>query len=175
MKSIKFNESELEFLQNHYELELSDAENYVGEIKNILKKLGVIGKEIAKEKPVKSTGKKPGRPKKDKKTPADNAIPAPSRQTKKVTPKKVVKRKVKPAKKTKLTGVKAEKTSVAKAAPKKKVRKVKKVKKSRIKADKNSALKAQVSKPVSKKVVKKAVKVAIPPPAPLPVEAIKPE
>ncbi|HPS66141.1 MAG TPA: helix-hairpin-helix domain-containing protein, partial [Ignavibacteria bacterium] len=42
---------ELEFLQTHYELELLDAENYVGEIKNILKKLGVIEKEITKEKP----------------------------------------------------------------------------------------------------------------------------
>ena len=67
MKTIKFNESELEFLQNHYELELLDAENYVGEIKNILKKLGVIEKEITKEKPVKTSGKKRGRPKKEKK------------------------------------------------------------------------------------------------------------
>lgn len=53
MKAIKFNEAELEFLQSHYELELLDAENYVGEIKNILKKLGVFEKEIAKEKPEK--------------------------------------------------------------------------------------------------------------------------
>ena len=49
MKTIKFSDSELEFLQNHYELELADAENYVGEIKNILTKLGVIEKEITKE------------------------------------------------------------------------------------------------------------------------------
>ena len=67
MKTIKFSESELEFLQNHYELELLDAENYVAEIKNILKKLGVIEKEIVKEKPEKKTGKKLGRPKKKKK------------------------------------------------------------------------------------------------------------
>jgi hypothetical protein len=67
MKTIKFNESELEFLQSHYELELLDAENYIIEIKNILKKLGVVEKEAVKEKPVKKTGKKPGRPKKEKK------------------------------------------------------------------------------------------------------------
>jgi hypothetical protein len=57
MKAIKFSESELEFLQNHYELELLDAENYVHEIKNILKKLGVIEKEIIKEKPAKKAPK----------------------------------------------------------------------------------------------------------------------
>jgi hypothetical protein len=71
MKSIKFSESELEFLQTNYELELLDAENYVAEIKNILKKLGKIEKEIIKEKPVKKTEKKRGRPKKAKKAPAE--------------------------------------------------------------------------------------------------------
>lgn len=71
MKSIKFSESELEFLQTNYELELLDAENYVAEIKNILKKLGKIEKEIIKEKPVKKTEKKRGRPKKTKKAPAE--------------------------------------------------------------------------------------------------------
>jgi hypothetical protein len=65
MRAIKFSESELEFLKNHYELELLDAENYVGEIKNILKKLGVIEKEIIKEKPEKKvTPKKVAKKKK---------------------------------------------------------------------------------------------------------------
>lgn len=33
MKAIKFTESELEFLINHYELELLEAEAYMGEIR----------------------------------------------------------------------------------------------------------------------------------------------
>ncbi|MEI7661163.1 MAG: hypothetical protein WCK34_03145 [Bacteroidota bacterium] len=65
MKSIKFSASELEFLQNHYELELTEAENYISEIKNILKKLGVAETESVKEKPAKSQGKKRGRPRKE--------------------------------------------------------------------------------------------------------------
>ena len=74
MKSIKFSASELEFLQNHYELELTDAENYVTEIKNILKKLGVIKKEeTAAEKPAKTTGRKRGRPRKDQSAPVAEA------------------------------------------------------------------------------------------------------
>jgi len=85
MKSIKFKESELEFLQTHYELELLDAENYVGEIKNILKKLGKIEKEIIKEKPAVKTEKKRGRPKKPQNiTPAavDSAPAKPAKQAK---------------------------------------------------------------------------------------------
>ena len=65
MKSIKFSASELEFLQNHYELELTEAENYISEIKNILKKLGVAETESVKEKPAKTQGKKRGRPRKE--------------------------------------------------------------------------------------------------------------
>jgi hypothetical protein len=57
MKAIKFSETELEFLTNHYELELTEAENYISEIKNILKKLGVAGKEAIKEKPAKKSAK----------------------------------------------------------------------------------------------------------------------
>ncbi|MEI7500486.1 MAG: hypothetical protein WCK84_08540 [Bacteroidota bacterium] len=82
MRSIKFSESELEFLQNHYELELLDAENYVGEIKNILKKLGNIEKEITKEKPAKKSGKKPGRPKKVQKAAPEVATSAPAKPAK---------------------------------------------------------------------------------------------
>jgi len=87
MKAIKFNEAELEFLQSHYELELLDAENYVGEIKNILKKLGVIEKEIIKEKPVKNAGKKRGRPKKEKNVAVEKVAPV-LKPAKKTAPKK---------------------------------------------------------------------------------------
>ena len=66
MKAIKFNESELDFLRNHYELELSDAENYVTDIKNILNKLGVSIDKTVKEKPAITEGKKRGRKKKEK-------------------------------------------------------------------------------------------------------------
>ena len=47
MRSIKFTEAELEFLVGQYELELIEAEKYVGEITNILNKLGVISKGIS--------------------------------------------------------------------------------------------------------------------------------
>lgn len=109
MKAIKFSESELEFLQNHYELELMDAENYVGEIKNILKKLGAIEKEIVKEKPVKKPGKKPGRPAKVKKAIVE-----------KTPPPVVLPEKKTPAKKTgkKTRKAKAVKKPVAKPASK---------------------------------------------------------
>ena len=92
MKTIKFNEAELEFLQTHYELELLDAENYVDEIKNILKKLGVVEKEVTKEKPVKTSGKKRGRPTKEKK-PVAEKIAVPALKPAKKTPAKKVARK----------------------------------------------------------------------------------
>jgi len=73
MKSIRFSESELEFLKNHYELELVEAENYISEIKNILSKLGVLAKEPIQEKPNSKVRKKRGRPRKSEKKPAVTA------------------------------------------------------------------------------------------------------
>ncbi|MEI7896096.1 MAG: hypothetical protein WCJ26_03610 [bacterium] len=99
MKSIKFSDAELEFLQNHYELELMDAENYVGEIKNILKKLGAIEQEVAKEKPAVKSGKKAGRPKQEKKVAAEKVVAPEVKATKKPTPKKAAKKAPKAAKK----------------------------------------------------------------------------
>jgi len=129
MKPIKFSESELEFLQNHYELELLDAENYVGEIKNILKKLGKIEKEkeVAGEKTSRNTGKKRGRP---KKTPNVVAEAANSAQEKpaKITKPSVKKGNEPKAAKSKGVGVKAEKATVVKSAPKKTGKKVNEVK-----------------------------------------------
>lgn len=159
MKAIKFSESELEFLQNHYELELYDAENYVSEIKNILKKLGVIEKEIIKEKPAKVKSKQRGRPKKEKNIAAE-IIPAPVKPVKKAAPKKAAK-KVKPVKAAKIKPVKekaaeqkAEKIPVLKAAPKKIIKKA-----------------------VKKAPSKRAPKVEQPAPvtAPVKAEAAKPE
>ncbi len=74
MKAIKFTDSELEFLIHHYELELIEAEAYMGEIRGILKKLGVISKEAAVEQPVK-VAKKRGRPRLEK--PVVKAEPLP--------------------------------------------------------------------------------------------------
>jgi hypothetical protein len=48
MRSIKFTEAELELLKGQYELELIEAEKYIGEIRNLLKKLGSISADIAK-------------------------------------------------------------------------------------------------------------------------------
>jgi len=58
MPSIKFTAAELEFLVGQYELELIEAEKYIAEIKNILKKLGVIIKDIPQKNELK---KKRGR------------------------------------------------------------------------------------------------------------------
>ena len=58
MPSIKFTETELEFVVGQYELELIEAEKYISEIRNILKKLGVISKDISGKNEIK---KKRGR------------------------------------------------------------------------------------------------------------------
>lgn len=103
MKSIKFSENELEFLKNHYELELADAENYVSEIKNILTKLNKLEKPVIAEKAGKKTGKKRGRPKKEQK--AVEEIPAPVKEASVKAPKEdIVKSKTsKPKTKKKVT------------------------------------------------------------------------
>lgn len=113
MKTIKFSENELEFLRNHYELELIDAENYIAEIKSILKKFGVVQKAEAPEKPK----KKRGRPKKVKTEP----------QTPKETVKAVAASKITAPKKTAPAKKKAApktKTPAKKTAPKKTVKPV---------------------------------------------------
>ena len=73
MKSIKFNDSEIEFLISHYEQELVEVENYLSDLKNLLKKLGAKEKKsvepaaVAAEPKTKKTRKgKPGRPPKVK-------------------------------------------------------------------------------------------------------------
>jgi len=108
MKTIKFSDNELEFLRNHYELELMEAENYIAEIKNILKKLGAELKAEIPETPK----KKRGRPRKvkDEGTAMDKGSgkkadvkvvvkkerkkPGPKPKKKKITPKKKVAKKV---------------------------------------------------------------------------------
>jgi len=73
MKSIKFNDSEIEFLITHYEQELVEVENYLSDLKNLLKKLGAKEKKsmvpaaVTAEPKTKKTKKgKPGRPPKVK-------------------------------------------------------------------------------------------------------------
>ena len=73
MKSIKFNDSEIEFLISHYEQELVEVENYLSDLKSLLKKLGAKEKKSVEpaaataEPKTKKTGKgKPGRPPKVK-------------------------------------------------------------------------------------------------------------
>ena len=117
MKAIKFSDSELEFLQDHYELELLDAENYIAEIKNILKKLGAIEQEIALPKPVKKAAKKTGRPKKEKTVVAEAVAPPVVKAVKKATPKKAVKEVVKPVKKVAKPAKKAAKPAKKAAKP----------------------------------------------------------
>lgn len=49
MKSINFTEKELEFLQQQYSSELANAEQYVDQVKEILKKLGSPPKQTREE------------------------------------------------------------------------------------------------------------------------------
>lgn len=64
MRSIKFSESELEFLREHYKTEIEAAEKYIVTAKEILRKLGAPVKSILTaipEKAVKVRGRKPGK------------------------------------------------------------------------------------------------------------------
>ena len=46
MKSIKFSDNELDFIHQQYQIELEEAETYVENLKNILKKIGSTPKGI---------------------------------------------------------------------------------------------------------------------------------
>lgn len=128
MKTIKFSETEIEFLKNHYELELLDAEKYISEIRNILKKLGVIEKEMTREAPARTAAKKRGRPKKEKKAPAVKAEKkAPAVKVEKKAPVAKPEKKAAPvAAEKKPVPVKNEKAPVAKPVVKKAKKTVKK-------------------------------------------------
>jgi hypothetical protein len=112
MKTIKLTETDLHFIRNHYEAELADAETYIKQVKEILKKLGknpiiedVIVKEVKKRGPKPKTvvaaepkaAKKRGRPPKvnlpvtaDKSLPVPAIKPAPG--LKKTTAKKIIRK-----------------------------------------------------------------------------------
>ncbi|MEI7980965.1 MAG: hypothetical protein WCI71_04895 [Bacteroidota bacterium] len=81
MKSIEFNDSELESLIVHYERELVEAEKHIAELKIILNKLGAPEKKgaVATTPAVemnakKSTRGKAGRPPKPRTDKTDNEI-----------------------------------------------------------------------------------------------------
>ena len=132
MPSIKFTEAELEFLVGQYELELIEAEKYIGEIKNILKKLGVVYHEVSEKQ--EKTGKRGrGRPAKAKVK--ETKLPQPEKE---VTEKKKGKR-GRPKKK----GSKALVKSVVKSQPK-------------ALESKTDIAKAEVKKAAAVKAVKKA-------------------
>jgi len=133
MKSIKFNDSEVEFLINHYELELLDAENYIADLKNILKKLGSKEKYAIEPTPISSDKKekkaKPGRPRKNK--PVSRETPVKKEKGKRGRPKKIAVEVPAPLSETKTVApvkeIKAKKTrakkTVRKTAPKKTIHK----------------------------------------------------
>ena len=107
MPNIKFTEAELEFLVGQYELELIEAEKYIVEIKNILKKLGVVYHEVS-EKQEKTKKRGRGRP-------AKVAV----KETREPQPKKEVKEKKKGKRgRPKKKGSKASVKAVVKAEPK---------------------------------------------------------
>lgn len=65
MKSIKFSDEQLEFLREQYTEELANAEKYVEQVKEILKKLGaeVKASKIGTDQPVKVEKKRGRKPK----------------------------------------------------------------------------------------------------------------
>jgi len=177
MKAIKFSEKELEFLREQYQDELSQAKEYVNQILEILKKLGVREKSV-KEEPVeikvyKKRGPKPKvktveskvepkkRGRKPKITIPTLEIVPESKPEKNEGKKKVSKAKV--GRKKKLTeNVVPTPVKEVKVAPKKDVKKVAKKK-----PEKKSPVKIETTpktapvkevKEVSKKKVKKAPK-----------------
>lgn len=103
MPSIKFTDTELGFLRNHYEQELMDAEMYVAEIRRILSKFGTTEKENITSEPLK---KRRGRPAKKSKPVAEEK-PVAVKSVKKAKVRKARPVKAKPAKK-KAAKVKAE-------------------------------------------------------------------
>lgn len=145
MKAIKFSETELEFLKNHYELELADAENYISEIKNILKKLGKEIKAADADKPKKRRGRPPKVKEEKKESKAAGII---AKNEKKKDDKKGGKKRGRKPKKTALPkaavsmnppapapkgSIKTEPKKEVKAAPKKAGTKKSKVKKAKTK------------------------------------------
>lgn len=178
MKAIKFSEKELEFLREQYQDELSQAKEYVNQILEILKKLGVREKSV-KEEPVeikvyKKRGPKPKvkvvepqkkRGRKPKVAlPILEILPEPKPEKKVKTGKKTVK-KVAPKKKS-TEEVVPPPVKEVKVAPKKDLKKVAKkkpVKKSPLKvetAPKTAPVKEVKEAP--KKKVKKAPKTKSP-------------
>ena len=64
MKAINFTDKEIEFLRNMYQEELADAQKYIDQIKEVLKKLGApirAAIEELVEKEPKKKGKRRGR------------------------------------------------------------------------------------------------------------------
>jgi hypothetical protein len=81
---MRFSKQEIEFLKDHCELELIEAENYITDLKNILRKLG---SEMVVQQSEKPAGKRRGRPKKkeqpNEKAEAVIAPPAPEKPLRK--------------------------------------------------------------------------------------------
>jgi len=111
MPSIKFTEAELEFLVGQYELELIEAEKYIGEIKNILKKLGVISKDTTGKNEIK---KKRGRGRPSKEAIAESSLSAAEKSAEPAKKKKG--KPGRPGKKGRKKGSKREKVILAKPA-----------------------------------------------------------
>jgi hypothetical protein len=124
MKSIKFNDQELEFIRDQYQMELEEAEKYVESLRTIIKKLGSpIPKKIAEpvEKIPKKRDRKPKlikeevlvKPIKKKRKPRKDKG---SIRVKPVKP-------VKPEVQSKTPVLKTDEQSKKKLAPKKKTKK----------------------------------------------------
>ena len=128
MKTVKFSEEEISFLRQQYSEELAQAEKFVKQIKDVLKKLGAPAKEAPIEKEPKIP-KKRGRKSKKSKT-LEPKVPKKRGRPKKIvvptTIEAAIVKVAKPAKKAKpkkkiaaKAKVKVAKKPVAKATPQK--------------------------------------------------------
>jgi hypothetical protein len=114
MRSIKFTEAELEFLKGQYELELIEAEKYIGEIRNLLKKLGSISADVTKTSiPSKKKGR--GRSPREASQEKVKILSEETKQSKKKAGKRGRPKKRGPKKGSKRVPLKAVKSSEPKA------------------------------------------------------------
>ena len=129
MKTVKFSEEEISFLRQQYSEELAQAEKFVKQIKDVLKKLGAPAKEAPIEQEPKVL-KKRGRKLKTKTL--EPKVPKKRGRPKKIvvptTIEAVIVKVAKPAKKAKLKKrvaakpkVKVAKKAISKPAPKNKL------------------------------------------------------
>jgi len=165
MKAINFTDQELESMIEMYTAEMEEAQMYIGQIQELLKKLGAKPTKVTPVEKESKQGKKRGRKPEVKivSTPVPTAKSVPVAANKANTKKTAAKSKVvvekkpvaKPAPKKKAekmvaATVESVVTSLLKKEPKKEVKKVAKPKSTEKKRIEEMAASAKLTKPVAK-------------------------